>query len=91
MLHPYSPETANIPGYVAKQHTREEILVFFFSLAALVVTGVWQRASSVSNRGDRVASVWWVTTGLIHMFTEGWWVVTAGQFAGRVDIMSDLW
>jgi cholestenol delta-isomerase len=91
---PFMPLGLNVPNYVQKEHTRVEILTFFFSLTTVVITATWLKASSLSHKislGDRLASVWWVVTGLIHMFTEGFFVVFASTIAGRVDLMSDLW
>ncbi|KAL3899682.1 MAG: hypothetical protein SGCHY_001877, partial [Lobulomycetales sp.] len=76
-VHPYKPETLDIPQYVPKEFQRLEILSFFFCIVAAVVGATWLRATRLHGKvslGDRLTAVWMVTTGLVHSLTEGWWV-----------------
>ncbi len=90
--HPFFPRDLVVPNYVPQVWSRNEILALFFSLVLVLLGAVWVAISKRTTAlAPRLNVVWFVLSGLIHVFVEGWFVLVNQSIAGRTDFMSDLW
>lgn len=75
--HPYYPLTASIPGYAPNQNTVSYLLTTFFSACTLLLTATYllaSRANPSLTRSQLATVIWFILSGAIHIFFEGFYV-----------------
>jgi len=94
LLHPYYPLNAEIVGYLANEFSVMKLLVCFgsgvaviFALTLMVVGRVGPRLSW----GDKGTVLWFVLSGFIHFFFEGYFVLNHTRMGPAMDLFGQLW
>ncbi|KAJ5997974.1 hypothetical protein N7499_005631 [Penicillium canescens] len=92
--HPYFPLDANIVGYEPNQTPLLELL-FSAGGACTILLGVtFALASYVRptlRLADRIAILWFVLSGTLHCFFEGYFMVHHDHMASVQDLFGQLW
>ncbi|GAP87411.1 putative emopamil binding protein [Rosellinia necatrix] len=93
-LHPYYPLGVEIPGFVAKVLTTQEILTIFTTTCLAILVPAWLYTRY--TRHDLPASevfvvLWFVLCGFIHLGLEGYFARHALDIAGRSTVLAQAW
>ncbi|KAL5335370.1 Emopamil-binding protein [Aspergillus crustosus] len=92
--HPYYPQGAQINDY-APNNTSVLGLLFTASLGATALLGVtlvlsiWVRPTL--RKADRIAILWFVLSGTLHCFFEGYFMIHHDRMASAQDFFGQLW
>ncbi|OOF95456.1 hypothetical protein ASPCADRAFT_130935 [Aspergillus carbonarius ITEM 5010] len=93
-LHPYYPLDAQIDGYVPNEASLLSILttagVGATALLGATFTLVTVIRPSLRN-ADRLAILWFVLSGTLHCFFEGYFMVHHDDMASAQDFFGQLW
>ncbi|GAD94330.1 EBP domain-containing protein [Paecilomyces variotii No. 5] len=92
--HPYYPPEAELAGYLANEYSVLRLLVYFAIGCASVLGTALVVATHVRpsmNRADRFAILWFVLSGSLHCFFEGYFVVNHAHMAAAQDLFGQLW
>ncbi|KZF24081.1 EBP domain-containing protein [Xylona heveae TC161] len=93
-VHPYYPLEIQIVGYVANQLSVPHLLVSFaagcaaiFSITTVIVTKIRPHLP----RSELLTVLWFVLSGCIHLFFEGYYVLNHTRMGGQMDLFGQLW
>ncbi|KAL4871296.1 hypothetical protein BDV12DRAFT_33638 [Aspergillus spectabilis] len=92
--HPYYPLDAQINDY-APNKTSVLGLMLTASLGAAAILGatfilsIWARPNS--RKADRIAILWFVLSGTLHCFFEGYFMINHGLMPSAQDFFGQLW
>ncbi|KAI9802116.1 MAG: hypothetical protein M1833_002037 [Piccolia ochrophora] len=93
-LHPYYPLEAEIVGYLANDYTVPQLLLTFagacvviFALTSVLVKRVNPRLA----RGDELVALWFVLSGSIHFFFEGYFAINHARMGSSQDLFGQMW
>jgi cholestenol delta-isomerase len=92
--HLYYPLEVEIAGLIANEWSVEVLLTLFFGTCALVFVGTMGVVNKVhpNLKGGEKAAIWWfVLSGLIHLFFEGYFSLNHFQMGPAQDILGQLW
>jgi len=92
--HPYYPTEAQLMGYLANEWTVLTLLAFFVGTWTLILgitLAVVSRISPNLGKADKIAILWFILTGSIHVFFEGYFVVNHTRMASAQDLFGQLW
>jgi len=92
--HPYYPLEVEIASYLANEYSVPFLLGVFFSLCAGIVafTRGWVRNFHPGLPGREKAAIWWfVISGAIHLFFEGYFSLNHFQMGPAQDLFGQLW
>ncbi|KAI1816771.1 3-beta-hydroxysteroid-Delta(8),Delta(7)-isomerase [Poronia punctata] len=93
-VHPYYPLGVEIPGYVAKVLSTQEILAIFSVTCTAILLPTWlyfRHARRDVSTGDALTAIWFVLCGFIHLGLEGYFAFNAHSLASRSTILAQLW
>ncbi|KAL1954791.1 hypothetical protein VTO42DRAFT_694 [Malbranchea cinnamomea] len=92
--HPYYPAEAQLVGYTANEWPTLFLVGTFLggwsALLLLTLVGVSYVSPNLPKM-DKVAVLWFVFTGSIHFFFEGYFVVNHAHMAPAQDYFGQLW
>ncbi|PYI01776.1 EBP domain protein [Aspergillus sclerotiicarbonarius CBS 121057] len=93
-LHPYYPLDAQIDGYVPNEASLLSILTTA-SVGATALLGATFTLVSVIRpslrKADRLAILWFVLSGTLHCFFEGYFMIHHDHMASAQDFFGQLW
>jgi cholestenol Delta-isomerase len=89
--HPYYPASLQLPAYNGRTYTQQDILGVF--LVGTLVVGLlgfrWTR--QLPNLATRLATVWFLLCGCIHLVVEGYFVYHHASISGQSTFLGELW
>ncbi|RJE24399.1 EBP domain protein [Aspergillus sclerotialis] len=91
--HPYYPLDAQIPGYSPNESPLLTILATAAAASAALL-GITLAISFLRpnlSKADRFAILWFVLSGSLHCFFEGYFILNHGHMGGAQDILGQLW
>ncbi|EEQ84122.2 hypothetical protein RJZ56_000555 [Blastomyces dermatitidis] len=92
--HPYYPIEVELIGYLANEWSVPLLISAFAAGWAFILGSTLVILSFVApklGRADRLAVLWFVLTGSIHLFFEGYFVVNHTRMASAQDFFGQLW
>ncbi|KAF9579737.1 hypothetical protein BGW38_003889 [Lunasporangiospora selenospora] len=94
--HPYYPRMLILDHYVPNELTTIEILILLFSTFGVLILGALffsyqKRQSSIVGVGQQLTFVWFVLSGFIHLFLEGYFSVRNRTLAGEQTLLAQTW
>ncbi|KAH8432324.1 EXPERA domain-containing protein [Aspergillus melleus] len=93
-LHPYYPLDAPIHGYVANEASLLSLLTAA-SVGAAALLGATLGLVSLLRpsltRADRIAIMWFVLSGSLHCFFEGYFMIHHDRMASAQDFFGQMW
>ncbi|OAX85076.1 hypothetical protein ACJ72_00548 [Emergomyces africanus] len=92
--HPYYPIEAELIGYLANEWSVPTLIAAFAAGWAVILGFTLVVLSFVApklGRADRLAILWFILTGSIHMFFEGYFVLNHTRMASSQDFFGQLW
>ncbi|OQD78304.1 hypothetical protein PENDEC_c001G07141 [Penicillium decumbens] len=94
MAHPYYPLGADIVGYSPNQTSVLELLVSAGGGCAALLGLTFAVTSYVRpslRLADRIAILWFVLSGTLHCFFEGYFMIHHDRMASAQDLFGRLW
>ncbi|KAI8906875.1 Emopamil binding protein-domain-containing protein [Gorgonomyces haynaldii] len=97
MTHPYAPKSLKLAHYTLPAFSQLEILTYFFSGIGVFLLVGWflvkdkQHSWTNSQFGTKLVFMWFLLSGAIHLFVEGWYASHQKTIAGLDDFMSNVW
>ncbi|GES96655.1 EBP domain-containing protein [Rhizophagus clarus] len=91
--HPYYPRNLELPNFTEKTHSMEYSLGIFSVIAITVVlisTLIIYQKSNIS-KANKIAFVWFIITGSIHMFLEGYFAYFHETMQSDNSLLGQLW
>jgi len=92
--HPFYPPELNLVGYIANEWPMAKLLtVFFGSVGAYLASTFFLTRAYNPKLGakDLVCVVWFVLTGTIHFFFEGYFAMNHYRMPSQQDLFGQLW
>ncbi|KAJ5259299.1 hypothetical protein N7478_012280 [Penicillium angulare] len=92
--HPYYPLGVNIVGYAPNQSPVLELLALASGGCTLLLGLTFAVASHVRpalRMADRIAILWFVLSGTLHCFFEGYFMLNHKHMASAQDLFGQLW
>ncbi|KAJ5578678.1 uncharacterized protein N7459_007642 [Penicillium hispanicum] len=92
--HPYFPLGADIVGYSPNQASVLELLASASGGCAVLLGVTFAVASYVRptlRMADRIAILWFVLSGTLHCFFEGYFMIHHDNMASAQDLFGQLW
>ncbi|KAH8804883.1 Emopamil binding protein-domain-containing protein [Xylogone sp. PMI_703] len=93
-LHPYYPQDILLPQYVPNDWSLPGLLLGFSCGVILILSTALLLAQRVNPKlsfSDRSLVLWFVLTGSIHCFFEGYYVLNHASIAGDSHFLAQLW
>lgn len=96
VVHPFTPPSLDIPGYVPNTIPILNILAIYFGLVLVVLVGTVALFSKNRNGDklgivDRLLMAWFAICGFTHILLEGTYVILGSSVVWRDDIFSQIW
>ncbi|WEW54794.1 cholestenol delta-isomerase [Emydomyces testavorans] len=92
--HPYYPVEAKLIGYLANEWS-VPVLIGAFGVAwgaiLLAALGLVTLVRPTLPKAEKLAVLWFVLSGSIHLFFEGYFVVNHTRMAPAQDLFGQLW
>ncbi|EAS32202.3 EBP domain-containing protein [Coccidioides immitis RS] len=92
--HPYYPIEAQLVGYLANEWSVPVLVGGFavsWGLILLVTLGIVSYVRPSLPKADKLAVLWFVLSGSIHLFFEGYFVLNHTRMAPAQDLFGQLW
>ncbi|KAJ9193370.1 hypothetical protein DTO166G4_144 [Paecilomyces variotii] len=92
--HPYYPPEAELIGYLENEYSVLKLLVYFAAGCAGILgstLAIVTRIRPSMNRADQLAILWFVLSGSLHCFFEGYFVINHTHIAPAQDLFGQLW
>jgi cholestenol Delta-isomerase len=101
--HPYYPQNAILPTYVANTTTSTTLVAIIFTAVAIVVAGSWfgldylpvaVGKKKTLTAGDKGIATWFILSGTLAFFFEGYFIYksqTPGALASDQSVLGQLW
>ena len=92
--HPYYPIGVEITNYVANDTDYITLLTLFGVGWLVILTLTWILTSTFCPRVkklDKWVILWWVLTGTIHLFFEGYFALNHRRMGSAQDFFGQLW
>ena len=93
-LHPYYPIGVDIANYLANERDFVALLGIFAAGCIVICTSTWIFTGmfcSQLKQLNRAIILWFVMTGSIHLFFEGYFALNHQRMAPAQDIFGQLW
>lgn len=93
-IHPYLPLDAVINGYTANEWSVPALLGVFFGTCAALFTATYFIAKSINpklRRTELVTIMWFVLSGGIHLFFEGYYAVNYATIGSKQTLIGQMW
>lgn len=94
VIHPYFPVDAEIVGYAANEWSVPALLGAFFGACTALFTGTYFVAKSINpklRRDELVTIMWFVLSGSIHLFFEGYYAVNYATLGSKQSLLGQMW
>ncbi|PKX93819.1 uncharacterized protein P174DRAFT_512079 [Aspergillus novofumigatus IBT 16806] len=92
--HPYYPLDAHIKEYAPNETSIQRLLTTSSIAASVILGGTLTWASFMRpslSKADRFAILWFVLSGTIHCFFEGYFIIHHDHMASAQDFLGQLW
>ncbi|KAH6681763.1 EBDP2, emopamil-binding protein [Halenospora varia] len=92
--HLYYPPDVQIASYLANEWSMQILLTAFSALCAMILLGTLTIVNRVHPNlpGTEKAAIWWfVLSGAIHLFFEGYFSLNHFQMGPAQDLFGQLW
>lgn len=92
--HPYYPLGVELPGYVPNELSTATLIETFASVAFIIFLATILYAQSKNprlQRWDQAGAAWFVLTGSIHLFFEGYYSLNLTHMPILSGIFGQLW
>ncbi|CAG7926318.1 unnamed protein product [Penicillium olsonii] len=92
--HPYYPLDANVVGYQPNQTPVLELILSAGGACTVLLGVTFALASYVRPKlqlADRIAILWFVLSGSLHCFFEGYFMIHHDHMASAQDLFGQLW
>lgn len=92
--HPYYPQTASIPQYTPNINSVFYLLTTFFSACLTLISTTYTLTTHINpklTRTQLATVIWFVLSGSIHVFFEGFYVAHFADLAGNQSLMGQMW
>ncbi|KAJ5819133.1 hypothetical protein N7474_004724 [Penicillium riverlandense] len=92
--HPYYPLDAAIEGYVPNTTPVLELLISAGGACLILLSTTFALISYVRptlRMADRIAILWFVLSGTLHCFFEGYFMIRHAHMASAQDLFGQLW
>lgn len=93
-IHPFYPLEANIVGYLANRWSVPTLLGIFAGgwvvILGITLALVRSHNPNLPSR-DKATILWFVLTGTIHLFFEGYFAFNHANMPGKQDLFGQLW
>lgn len=93
-VHPYYPHDAYINGYAANEWGVPALLSVFFGACAMLFTSTYfvaKRINSTLTTGEITTIMWFVLSGTIHIFFEGYYAANYATLGAKQTVIGQLW
>ncbi|KAI9372406.1 Emopamil-binding protein [Aspergillus egyptiacus] len=80
----YAPNVTSVPGLLSTASVGTTAL-----LGATLMLSSWLRPSL--RKADRIAILWFVLSGILHCFFEGYFMINHAHMASAQDFFGQLW
>ncbi|EON62162.1 hypothetical protein W97_01381 [Coniosporium apollinis CBS 100218] len=93
-LHPYYPLEVEIAGYIANEYSVIQLLLAFGSGCAAILSVTYVAAKRIRSQiptSELLTLMWFVLSGCIHFFFEGYYAYNFKAMGGRQDLFGQLW
>ncbi|MCJ1226885.1 hypothetical protein MMC12_003540 [Toensbergia leucococca] len=92
--HPFYPVEIELVGYLANDWSVPQMLSIFAGGWAVILSATLalvKRHNPNLPGWDKAAILWFVLTGTIHLFFEGYFSLNHAQLGGNLDFFGQLW
>ncbi|KAJ5226400.1 hypothetical protein N7468_007625 [Penicillium chermesinum] len=92
--HPYYPPGADIVGYTPNQASVLDLLVSFgggCTILLVLTLAVTTYARPALRPSEKIAILWFVLSGSLHCFFEGYFMTHYDRMASAQDLFGQLW
>ncbi|KAK5129470.1 hypothetical protein LTR08_003230 [Meristemomyces frigidus] len=93
-LHPYYPLHIKIDGWTANERSVPALLGVFFTLCAILFATTYFVAKRINSRltaGELSATIWFVISGTIHIFFEGYYASNYATLGASQTWRGQMW
>ncbi|MCJ1255132.1 hypothetical protein MMC24_002948 [Lignoscripta atroalba] len=94
LSHPFYPIEAEIVGYLANEWSVLTLLGLFAAGWVVILGATWSgvnRHNPTLPSSEKAAILWFVLSGTIHLFFEGYFALNHTRMAGMSDFFGQLW
>jgi len=92
--HPFYPQEINLAGYIANEWSMTKLLTVFFGSVSLYLLSTFVAVRTFNPRlrsKEQLLVMWFVLTGTIHFFFEGYFAVNHYRMPAQQDLFGQLW
>ncbi|CEJ93224.1 hypothetical protein VHEMI08832 [[Torrubiella] hemipterigena] len=92
--HPYYPQDAVIPGFVANKTPLIELLCIFGNLVSTIIFFTYVCCSVIKPpipSFDQFATAWFALCGVLHLTFEGFFILYKETIASKQGLFGQLW
>ncbi|MCJ1361924.1 hypothetical protein MMC16_001025 [Acarospora aff. strigata] len=92
--HPFYPVETEIVGYLANEWSVPTLLAVFAAGWAVILgitSALVKRHNPSLPSGEKAAILWFVLSGTIHLFFEGYFAFNHTRMGGMQDLFGQLW
>ncbi|KAK5722905.1 hypothetical protein LTR17_014208 [Elasticomyces elasticus] len=93
-VHPYLPKDAIILNWAANEWSVPVLLTYFFGLCAILFVSTYfiaKRVDKTLTTGELTTIMWFVLSGCIHLFLEGYYATFYATLAAKQTFLGQLW
>ena len=93
-LHPYYPIDCEIPDYASNSWSVPALLSVFFGACTALFSTTYFLAHTINPRlrnRDLLAIMWFVLSGCIHLFFEGYYAANWGSLGSQQTLVAQMW
>lgn len=93
-LHPFYPLEIEIVNFVANDKSVPYLLSLFLGGWAVILVLTWLSAAKFAphlRALDKMVILWFILTGTIHLFFEGYFAYNHTRMGGALDLFGQLW
>lgn len=93
-VHPYYPLDATIADYAANEWSVPALLGVFFGVCTALFTSTYFVAKSINSKltsGELTTIMWFVLSGSIHLFFEGYYAANFATLGGKQTLIGQMW
>ncbi|TKA72399.1 hypothetical protein B0A55_05858 [Friedmanniomyces simplex] len=93
-LHPYYPLDASIANWAANEWSVPALLSVFFGTCTILFTSTYfvaKRVDKTLTSGELTTIMWFVLSGAIHLFFEGYYAAYYASLAAKQTLIGQMW
>lgn len=91
---PYYPLGSHIANYAPNEWTVPALLGVFFGACTILFSGTYFLAKTIQptlRRGELLTIMWFVLSGSIHMFFEGYYAYNYADLGSKQTLIGQMW